>query len=116
MGFSFSAFFSILKMVAPVVLMVVPWGAAIAPLVPLIINGIAHAEQIPGAASSDKKAYVMQLVADSVSATSAIKPGLIDPVLVTQAASAAIDTVIATVNVVQAAHTALPNIPSLVKP
>lgn len=101
-----SQFLSILTMVAPVILMAVPGGAAMAPLVPLIIKGISDAQAQPHATNADKKAYVLFLVNDAVVTTNIVKPGTLDRALVNSAVSQGIDAVIATMNVIQAAHDA----------
>jgi hypothetical protein len=116
MGFSFSQFVSLLTTIAPVVLLAVPGGGLIAPLMPLIVQGIADAHTLPGASGADKKAYVLQLVADATQATALIKPGTIDPALALQAASHGIDAVITSINAVQVAHAALPLLPTIVVP
>lgn len=114
MGFDFKKWLGILTMVAPVILMVVPGGAALAPLIPVIVTGIADAQKKPGATGVEKKAFVMQLVKDTMIGTELVKPGLVDPVVLADAASQAIDAVIATVNAISKAHAALPTVPSLV--
>ncbi len=116
MGFSVGQFFSILTAVAPVVLLAVPGGAVIAPLVPLILKGIADAQAKPGATGPQKKAYVMALVSDAVKATSLVRPGILDQVLAIEAAGHGIDAVISSINAVQVAHAALPGLPVIVVP
>jgi hypothetical protein len=114
MGFPFAKFFSTLTAIAPAILLAVPGGAALAPMVPLIVAGIAHEQAIAGKSGADKKAAVLQLVADSVAGTNLVKPGTIDPALVQVAAGHAIDAVITSVQAVQAAHAALPSVPAIV--
>lgn len=111
MVFDFSAFLKILTTVAPAVLAVVPGGAALAPLAPLIIKGIGDAQQTqaPGA---DKKAAVLTLVKDAIEGTNLVKPGTLDPALVQDAASHAIDAVITTIHVIEGAHAKLPDPPA----
>jgi hypothetical protein len=113
---AWSDFFNILKIVAPVILMVVPGGAALAPLVPLIVTGIADAQKKPGATGPEKKAFVMQLVSDAVVGANVVKPGTLDPATITDAADEAVDAVIATVQAVQTAHTNQPGVASIAVP
>jgi hypothetical protein len=116
MGFPFAKFFDIVKLVAPIILVAVPGGAALAPLASTIIQGIGDAEQLPGATSAAKKAYVMTLVNDTGTAIAQANPTLVDPVLLNQAAGQAIDAIVTSVNAVAAAHVALPGVASLVVP
>jgi hypothetical protein len=116
MGFDFKQFTSILTLVAPVVLLAVPGGAALAPLAGVIIKGIQDAQQQPGKTGPEKKAFVLTLVQDAASGTNLVKPGTIDQPLVVEAAGHAIDAVIGTVNAIQTAHAALPTVPALALP
>jgi hypothetical protein len=111
MGFPFARFFSILTAIAPVILMAVPGGAALAPLVPIIVQGVADAQQQPGATGATKKAYVMALVTDAVTGANTVKPGTIDAPTALTAASEGIDAVITSVNAVQLAHANQPTAP-----
>lgn len=114
MKFDFKKFVSILTIVAPVILLTVPGGAALAPLVPLIVAGITDAQKQHGTTGAEKKAYVMALVQDAVNAIEQTKPGLMDPGLLIGASDHAIDAVLATVKAVQQAHAAQPSVPALV--
>lgn len=111
MGFPFAKFFQVLERVAPVVLMVTPGGEIIAPFVPLIIKGISDAQQKPGVTGAEKKAYVLQLVADAAEATNVVRPGTLDQTLVVATAAQGIDTVIGTINIIQAAQQIGPPVP-----
>ncbi len=114
MGFPFSQFFTALTGLAPVVLMLVPGGAALSPLVPLIVKTIADVEQKPGLAGPDKRAFVQQVVQDGATATNLIKPGTIDVPLVVDAAGHYVDAIIGSINSVKKAQAALPTLPTLV--
>lgn len=116
MKFDVTKFLAILTVVAPVILLTVPGGAAIAPLVPLIVAGIADAQKKPGATGVEKKAYVMALVQDAVTAIEQTKPGLINPALLTEASDHAIEAVLATVKAVQKAQAAQPTVSTLIAP
>lgn len=116
MGFDFKQFASILTLVAPVVLLAVPGGAALAPLAGVIIKGIQDAQQQPGKTGPEKKAFVLSLVQDAATGTNLVKPGTIDAPLVVEAAGHAVDAVITTVNAISTAHAALPNGPSALPP
>lgn len=113
MGFNFQQFLGVLTTIAPAVLLAVPGGAALAPITNVIIAGIAHAEATPEKSGTQKKDYVMALVKDAVSGTNLVRPGTVDPALLEQAASHAIDAVVTSVNAVTTAHAAQPGIPSL---
>ena len=114
MGFDWRKFIGILAGVGPILLAAVPGGAALAPLAPLILQAIGHAEQMRGASGPSKKQYVLKVVADAASGTNLIKPGTIDEGLVTEAAGHAIDAVITSLNAIQAAHAKLPDVPALI--
>ncbi len=116
MAFDFSKWSGILAGVIPMILFLVPGGAAIAPLAAVIMKGMMDAQQKPGASGAEKKAYVLTLVQDAAVGTNLVKAGTIDPTLTVQAASQAIDAVITTVNAIQKAHAALPTVPALVTP
>lgn len=100
---------SLLNVLAPIVLVTVPGGAAFAPLVSTVIHGISEAQQIAGASGPEKKAHVLALVQDSVNvsnvaAAAAGKAVPFDPAAINATASVAIDAVVSTVNAVHAAH------------
>lgn len=90
---------------APLVFAVVPGGATLAPLTPLIIDGIMAAEQIHNASGAEKKAHVQTIVANAVAVTNTVTGNTtLDPALTLAASSASIDAVIATVKVIEAAQ------------
>lgn len=105
MAFDFKQFLGILTAIAPVVLMAVPGGTILSPLVPLIVKGIADAQQSTKT-GPEKKAMVIQLVQDAAAGTNMVKPHTIDTALITEAAGHGVDAVIGAVNAVQAAHAA----------
>ena len=72
-------FLDIIKLVAPVILASVPKGDKIAPLVPVIANGIAEAEQIKGASGAEKKAHVLSIVDAGVTSVNATGKLHLDP-------------------------------------
>jgi hypothetical protein len=114
-GFPFAKFFAVLTAVAPVVLMAVPGGAALTSLIPIIVSGIAEAQQKPGATGPEKKAYVLKLVASAAAGIEVVKSGTVDPALIEEAAGHAIDAVITTVHAVAKAHEDQPDsLPPLV--
>lgn len=104
-GMNWEKWKEILNVFAPLVFALVPGGAALAPIVPAIINGISEAQQIRGASGPDKKAHVMAIVADAVAATNDAAGKIVLPSEQTMdAASSAIDTTIAVVNAAHAPH------------
>lgn len=116
MAMNFKQWSGILTMVLPLVLMLVPGGAALAPVASVILKGMLDAQAKVGATGPEKKAFVLALVNDATAGTELIKPHTIDPALTAQAAGQAIDAVITVVNAIQTAHAALPTVPALVAP
>lgn len=114
MAFNLKQFLGVLTAVAPIVFLAVPGGAALAPFVPLIVKGIADAQAQPGATGVEKKAFVLALVKDAADTTAQLNPHLIDPALTVAAAGQAVDAVITTVNAIQTAHAALPDVPAAI--
>jgi hypothetical protein len=99
----------VLLKLAPTILAVIP-GVPPA-LVPAIADGIAEAEAI-GGSGPDKKAHVIKLATDAVTGINAAKGStVLDPTSTIQAVSAGIDTTIAVINTVKAAHPAPPTAP-----
>lgn len=100
--FSTSRFLEIVKMIAPVVLMVVPGGA---PFAPLLVNGIVEAQGLyhpPDVADgspltgAEKKAHVLGLLRDGAATVNLVRPGSVDPMLLEFAAGSAIDVIVDT--------------------
>lgn len=93
----------LVRTLAPVILAVVPKGDKIAPLVPVILHGIAEAEAIKGATGEQKKAHVLELVQTGVTAANATGKVHLDPAELGAATSKGIDAVVQGVNAVHAA-------------
>ncbi len=70
-------------------------------LIPIIIDAIQHVEKVSGLTGPEKKSEVLNVVGDSVEAFNVITKGpKLDPAEVTATASAGIDAVVGTVNIV----------------
>lgn len=90
---------------APVLLVLAPGGAVLAPLVPVIIHAIQEAEQLKDADGADKKAHVQNIVADGVAVTNAAAgKTLLDPKAVLAISDGAIDTVVDVANLIYGLH------------
>lgn len=83
---------------APMILPSVPGGAKIATFIPVITHGIVEAEQLPGASGADKKAHVLNLLADSVTALNATGKAHLDIGELSAIAGNGIDTTIGAIN------------------
>jgi len=105
MKFDFQKFVEVIKTVAPVVLVAVPGGQVLAPIVPAIVHGIEQAEQIPGASGIRKKEHVLEIVKSATAVANAAGARL-DPAAVQDAAGKGIDAVIGTVKIVEGARPA----------
>jgi hypothetical protein len=92
-------FFKILAQVGPLILMLNPATAAIAPVV---IAAIASAQAMAGASGPEKKAHAMEIVSSfvTVAASKHVK-GFEQPDVVIQTASSGIDTVVGAVKVIE---------------
>lgn len=101
--FDFHKFLQIVASVGPILLTLVPGGAAVATLVPVIISAIGEAEQIKGATGAEKKAHVLEIVAASVTVANTTGKVRLDPAEVQTVAGNGIDAVIGTVHVIQGA-------------
>lgn len=88
---------ALLKVLGPVVGALVP---GLDPtFVPLIVTGVAEAEQIRGADGPTKKAHVVELVKVAAAAANAgTKKNLVDVAGIAQAASIGIDAIVRTTN------------------
>lgn len=106
MKFNLGAFINTVRILGPVVLATVPGGEKIAPLIPTITGAIEDAEAIKGASGAEKKAHVLNIVQAGIATANATGKVALDPAGVLVAASTGIDAVVATVNVVKAAHAA----------
>jgi hypothetical protein len=82
--------FEVAQLLAPLVGLLIPGSA---PVIPLIIRGVTEAEAIPGATGADKKAHVLNLVAASAEAETAIGTLTIPPAAALQIANAVFQAV-----------------------
>lgn len=70
-------------------------------LIPVIVHGIQEAEQLQGASGADKKAHVLSLVNDGITAVNAAQnKQVINPAVALPAVSAGIDATIGAANTV----------------
>lgn len=98
---------SLVLNLAPLVLMAIPGMPAV--LVPTIVHAIQEAQQIAGASGADKKAHVLAVAADAVTAVNEAKgKAVINPAVVPTVVSQGIDTAIGVINLVQQTHTTPP--------
>lgn len=102
--FDLGKFLQIVGAIGPGVLLMVPGGEKIAPLVPVIIGAIGEAEQIKGATGAQKKDHVLQIVAAGVDVANATGGVTLDRAEVQTVAGQGIDAVIGTVHIVQGVH------------
>lgn len=117
MGFPYRALFTgMLPKVAEMLLPIVPGGAAIAPFVPKVIKAMTEIEHTPGVTGPEKRVYVQKIVADAAEIANQAKPGSVDVPLVVDVAGHYVDAIIGSVNAVQAAKAALPDVPPIVAP
>lgn len=116
MKFPFYPFVTALSQIAPVLLPFVPGGALIAPFVSTLLDAMRDAEITPGLSGPAKRAYVQELVADGAILANQAKPGSVDVPLVVEAAGHYVDAIIATINQVQKAKAALPQVPAIAAP
>lgn len=91
---------SLVKIVAPLVVAAVPGGEKVAPFLPVLIQGIADAEQLAGAVGAEKKTHVIALVQDGVAAANLAKPNSVDEIDTIATASHVIDAVVGVTNLV----------------
>lgn len=101
MKFDFHKFLDIVKLVGPNVLLMVPGGSAVAPLVPVIVHAIGEAEAIKGATGEEKKAHVLAVAASAVAVANASGKVNLNPSEVAAATSAGVDAVIGTIHVIE---------------
>lgn len=94
---------SLVLNLAPLVLMGIPGMPVV--LIPTIVHAIQEAQQIKGASGADKKAHVLTVATDAVTAVNGAKGQVVvDPAVVTAVVAPAIDTTIGVINLVQQAH------------
>jgi hypothetical protein len=103
MHFNFHKFLAVVAKVGPMVLLAVPGGDVIAPLIPVITAAIGDAEQIKGATGPEKKAHVLAVAAAAVTTLNATGKVTLNPTEVAQITSAGVDAVIGTVHVIEGA-------------
>jgi hypothetical protein len=103
MKFNFHKFKDIVTALAPIVLIAVPGGAAVAPFVAVITKAITEAEQIKGASGAEKKAHVLEIVKAGVETANATKKVKLNSEDVQAVASDGIDAVIGAVHVIEGA-------------
>jgi hypothetical protein len=114
-GFSWSKFADVLKVVGPVILSTIPGVPPM--IVPAVINAITAAQMMPGATGPAKKAAVLAEVVDGLEIANGIliakgKSPVGDPAVISASVGAGIDAVITTVQAVKLAHdTAPPVVP-----
>jgi hypothetical protein len=89
----------------PALLANVPHADKIAPYVPNIVDGIAEAQLIKGATGPDKRAHVLNILADAASSANLAKGHVaVDPSELQLVGGAAIDTVVGALKIVHNAH------------
>jgi hypothetical protein len=101
--FDFHKFLQLVGSIGPLVLLAVPGGAVIAPLVPVIIGAIGEAEQIKGATGAQKKAHVLNILDAAVVTANSTGKVNINSTAAQAAADKGIDAVISTIHVIEGA-------------
>ena len=101
--FDLAKFLQILAFVGPAVLVAVPGGAALAPLVPVIISAIGDAQAIKGATGAEKKAHVLKIATAAVTVANSTGKVRLSETEVEDVAGKGIDAVIGTIHIVQGA-------------
>lgn len=99
--FDLDKFLSIVSILGPAILMVVPGGAQIAVLIPKIVSAIQEAEALPNSTGPEKKAHVLKIVDAAVAVLNATGRVVLDPAQIQAIAGSAIDLVISIVNVIE---------------
>jgi hypothetical protein len=99
--FDLTKFLMIVNGVGPLLLLAVPGGEKIAPLIPVITYAIGEAEQIKGATGEQKKAHVLDITNAAVLTLNATGKVKLDPAEVAKVAGSGIDTVIGTVHLIE---------------
>lgn len=103
MKFNLHKFIEIVSTVGPVVLATIPGGDKIAPMIPRIVEGINAAEAIKGASGADKKRHVLNVVEQAIGVANQTGKVSISAEEVKAITSQGIDTVVATVHVIEGA-------------
>lgn len=97
--------FLLFAQLAPTLLSLIPGLQSHPAVVSAIVKGIPEAAAIPGATNEQKKAHVLQLVADAAPVINEAEGHTaVDATNLTAVASAAIDTTIGVVNLIHQAH------------
>ena len=92
----------------PMILPTVPGGAKVVPFIPVITHGIVEAEQLKGASGAEKKAHVLNVLADSVTALNATGKTHLNLGELQGIAGHGIDTTIEIVNALHKAGATVP--------
>lgn len=103
-----NTFLGLVGKFGPMILPSIPGGQKVIPFIPVITHGIVEAEQLPGASSSEKKAHVLNLLADSVAALNATGKTHLSIDELSAVASQGIDTTIGAVNFLHHAGATVP--------
>lgn len=98
MGFSLKAFGHLVQELAPVVLPLVPGGAKLAPVVPIVSGAIVTAEHLPGLSGDEKKQAVREIVRAGVEVANRTGKVALDPAEIDQVLHQGIDAVVGAVN------------------
>ena len=108
MKFDLRKFLAVVAQVGPVVMAAVPGGEKIGQIIPKVVDAIGEAEQIRGATGAEKKAHVLNVVKGAVDALNTSGRVKLNPGEVEAIASQGIDTVVATVHVIEGAKVVKP--------
>ena len=103
MAFDLKKFLSVVTAVGPLVLLSVPGGEKLGPLLPVIVAAIGDAEQLKGATGPEKKAHVLAILAAAVTTANATGKVHLDLAEVQAVADKGIDAVIGTLHVIHGA-------------
>lgn len=87
----------LIKLIVPIVIPIV--NPKLAPLAPVIANGIAEAEQVPGASGAEKLQHVTNLATTAAQGINAVAPGTVDEQHVNETVQAAIGTIVGVTNI-----------------
>src|SRR5260370_3811416 len=97
MKFSWSVFAHLAQVLAPIIISTI--NPKLAPLASAIGSGIVEAESIPGASGADKLKHVLNITDQAAAGVNnAIGKQVVDPIGLHEAATEAIDTTVAILN------------------
>lgn len=102
MKFDFHKFIQVVGLVGPIVLVSVPGGAVLAPLVGVVIHAITTAE-LKGGTGEEKLARAQAIIADGVQVANATGKVKLNPEEVRKVANDGITAVIGTIHVIEGA-------------